>query len=214
MRKALIHAWALRRAILFYGVLIGMGWFLGDALRGVVVPEVRPMNEPMIHRMVMSALAAYVVTAAIPFVPGAEIGFGLLVAFGGKAAPVVYAGMVGALVLSYSVARLVPAAMLVPALNGMGLERAAALARRIDATPKAERLDLLAGHLPERLSRTALSNRYLLLALLINTPGNSLLGGGGGLAFAAGLSRLYAFVPFVLTVVLAVCPIPLAFWLF
>ena len=40
--------------------------------------------------------------------PGVEIGFALLLSFGGKAAPIVYAGMDGALILSLCIGRFVP----------------------------------------------------------------------------------------------------------
>ncbi|NNL35816.1 MAG: hypothetical protein HKP35_08360 [Silicimonas sp.] len=54
-------------------------------------------------------------------------------------------------------------------------------------------------------------NRYLALAIAINVPGNSLVGGGGGLAFVAGASGLFSFPAFLLTIMLAVAPVPLFF---
>ncbi len=60
-----------------------------------------------------------------------------------------------------------------------------------------------------RLARFLLGHRYLLFALLINMPGNSLLGGGGGIALVSGFARLYRWPWFVLTVALASLPIPL-----
>lgn len=202
-----------RRAVLLYGLLILVGWALGDQLRAVTIPEMRPMNEPAIHRIVMGALVVYIVTAAIPFVPGAEIGFTLLFLFGAKAAPIVYWGMVGALLLSYGIARLVPLTALARAAAWLGLGRAATFLERFDATPPHERADLLSRRIDSRLGRTLLKNRYLALAILINLPGNSVLGGGGGLAFLAGASGLYRAGPYLLTVLLAVAPFPLGVYL-
>ena len=54
--------------------------------------------------------------------------------------------------------------------------------------------------------------RYLALALAINMPGNIVLGGGGGIAMMAGLSRMFDPLPFLLTVLIAVLPIPLIFF--
>jgi hypothetical protein len=51
------------------------------------------------------------------------------------------------------------------------------------------------------------------LACLFNLPGNVVLGGGGGIALLAGLSRLYAPLPMAVTVALAVAPVPLAIWI-
>ena len=41
-------------------------------------------------------------------------------------------------------------------------------------------------------------------------PGNVLIGGGGGIAMVAGLSRLYSLAGFLLAVGVAVAPVPLA----
>jgi len=171
------------------------------------------MNEPAIHKIVTTALLVYVLTAAIPFVPGAEIGFVLLIFFGGRAAPVVYIGMVGALLLSYSVARLVPTQVLSRILAGLGLARAGALVAELAACDADARWHLIEERVRTPLVRRVLHNRYLLLAVLLNLPGNSLIGGGGGLAFAAGLSRTIAFWPFVAVVLIAVLPVPLIFLL-
>jgi len=60
--------------------------------------------------------------------------------------------------------------------------------------------------------RGLLRYRYVALAVAINTPGNVILGGGGGLALMAGLSRLFSPLPFLLTVLIAVLPVPLLFF--
>lgn len=213
MRKVLARLWALRRAILFYVCLFTLGWFAGEFLRDVAIPEMRPMNEPLIHRIVMGALLVFVLAAAIPFVPGAEIGFALLMVFGAQASFLVYSGMVGALLLSYGVARLVPSGTLARIVRWMGLRRAAAFVARIEATPVEDRAAMLSRDLDGRFGKLALRNRYVLFILLLNMPGNTVLGGGGGLAFMAGISGLYRFWPFLLTVLIAVAPFPLLFLL-
>ena len=213
MRTVLIRIWELRRIVVLWAVLLGIGLLIGGWMQSVVVPELRPMNEPMIHRMVMGALIVYVFAAAIPFVPGAEIGFALLLIFGGVAAPVVYAGMVGALLLAYLVARFIPADALAAALAWLGLARVAALIRRVNALPREEREAMILERLPNGFLRRLCKSRYLSLAILLNLPGNSVIGGGGGLAFAAGASGLYGVLPFVATILLAVAPVPLFFFL-
>jgi hypothetical protein len=53
-----------------------------------------------------------------------------------------------------------------------------------------------------------------MLAVLVNMPGNAFIGGGGGIFFTAGLSRLFLPTQTVLTIVFAVAPVPLAVWAF
>jgi hypothetical protein len=59
--------------------------------------------------------------------------------------------------------------------------------------------------------RVLLRYRYLALALAVNLPGNVILCGGGGIALMAGLSRLFDPLPFLLTILLAVLPVPMFF---
>jgi len=213
MRAFLRRIWQTRRALLFYACLLIGGWGLSELASDIVLPEMRPMNEPMIHRFVMGAFIAFIVTAAIPFVPGAEIGFALLLLFGGKAAPLVYVGMVLALVLAYCIAAIAPLGPLSAVLAWLRLRKAAAFVSRLDGTPRAERGRLLTGSMPSLLGERLLRRKYLALAAALNTPGNSLVGGGGGLAFMAGASGLFGFWPYLATVMIAVAPAPLAFFL-
>ncbi|MCV2869462.1 hypothetical protein OEW28_12575 [Defluviimonas sp. WL0002] len=171
------------------------------------------MNETLMHRLVMGALVVYVVAAAIPFVPGAEIGLALLLVFGAQASPVVYAGMVGALLLSFGVASFVPLPMLAWLADRLLLKRVARFLAELADTPKPDRARLVSSKLDGRLGTAMLRNRYVVLAILLNLPGNSVLGGGGGLAFLAGISGLYSPWWYLLTVTIAVAPIPLAFLL-
>ncbi|HXV11709.1 MAG TPA: hypothetical protein VD839_12995, partial [Burkholderiales bacterium] len=53
-----------------------------------------------------------------------------------------------------------------------------------------------------------LNHRYLLLALLLNLPGNVLIGGGGGIAMMAGMSRLYSFPSYLALISVAILPGP------
>ena len=213
MRAILTRLWVKRRVLFLYGLLLFGGWFLSDVLKELTIPEMRPLNEPMIHRIVMTAFVAFIVLAAIPFVPGAEIGFALLLLFGGQVAPLVYLGMVGALVVSYAIARLVPSTVLGRALDWLGLEKASKFIAKLDATPQNDRLGMLSGVMPSTAGQNLLRHRNILLAVALNTPGNSLMGGGGGLAFIAGASRLFGFWPFLAVVICAVAPVPLFFLL-
>ena len=49
----------------------------------------------------------------------------------------------------------------------------------------------------------------LVLAVLFNLPGNALIGGGGGIAMMAGMSRLYSFPAYLLLIAVAILPGPI-----
>jgi hypothetical protein len=48
----------------------------------------------------------------------------------------------------------------------------------------------------------------------LNVPGNGLVGGGGGIAFMVGMSGLFSLNGYILTLLIAVAPVPLLFYLF
>jgi hypothetical protein len=52
-------------------------------------------------------------------------------------------------------------------------------------------------------------HRYLSIAILFNMPGNYLIGGGGGISLTCGISRRISWKRFLLTIILAVSPVPL-----
>ncbi len=214
MRPVLKRLWAARRAIGLYVGLLALGWIAGKVLLGVAIPEMRPMNEPLIHRIMMWALFLFVLAAAVPFVPGAEIGLTLLFVFGGQASPIVYTGMVGALLLSYGIARFVPLHVLSRLAGWLRLKRAADFIVELSGIPSQDRPDFMSGKISGRFGKGLMRNRYVVLAILLNMPGNSALGGGGGLAFLAGISGCYRFWPYLISVLVAVAPVPLLFLLF
>jgi hypothetical protein len=50
----------------------------------------------------------------------------------------------------------------------------------------------------------------LALAVSLNIPGNFLIGGGGGIGLFAGISRLYSVTGYLITISIAVAPVPVA----
>lgn len=194
-----------------YLVLVAAGFAAGRLVPMIEALEPDFMGEAGLSRLLAGVVALYVAASAVPFVPGAEIGLGLLLAFGKAAAPVVYGAMVGALGLAFLAGRLVPATRLARVFLWLGLKRAAALVRTIAPMDAAERESYLAKNFDNRWIRGLLRRRYLALALALNLPGNAILGGGGGLALFAGMSGLFSAWAFGLTIILAVAPVPLAF---
>jgi hypothetical protein len=181
-------------------------WVLGM----LDLPASRPGASLLREPAVVAAVVAYALLMALPFCPGIEIGLALLMLFGAHAAWIVYAATVFALLLSFVVGRYVPAARVIAAFDRIGMHRARDMLRGLDALTADERLAHMQGPLAGRWTRLLTRYRYLAVALALNTPGNIVLGDGGGIALAAGFSRLFALPAFAATVLLAVAPVPLA----
>lgn len=110
--------------------------------------------------------------------------------------------------LSFSLGRLVPERRLAGWLRRHGIVRAAALIEAFARLGPHGRDRYLTQHAPRWLKPWLVNHRMLTLIALINLPGNTLLGGGGGIALVTGLSKLMSFPQFLLGVALAVAPVP------
>lgn len=185
------------------------GW-LADALR----IEIRPSNEDLVHRMIMLAAGLYALLLAIPFVPGMEIGLALIGLLGPPIVLLVYLCTLLGLTMSYLVGRLIPLSGLASLFEDLNLVRASALLKTIEPMNREQRLAFLLNKAPNRFVPFLLRHRYIALALVLNVPGNVLIGGGGGIALIAGLSRLYSTLAFLVCIALAVAPVPIAVLLF
>lgn len=172
--------------------------------------EIRPGNEQMVHRAIMLGAVAYVALLALPFVPGAEIGIAMLAAFGPGIAPLIYVATVASMMLAYTVGRFLPISALERLLSFLRMRRAAALVAQAAPLSREERLAMLLDGQPKKALTYGLRYRYLVIALAVNTPGNSVIGGGGGIMMMAGLSGIFSPLPTFLTIAAAVSPIPLA----
>ncbi len=205
----------LRRRIVVLGIYAGLlvfGWLIGlqwDRFEAHSLPDMDPM---MVRQIIALATLVFIITSALPFIPGAEIGFGLMVIFGAKVAFLVYASMVLALTLSYIIGVIVPPRWITGFFGYVGFKRARELVEELARRKRRQRIAYLLEHAPARFLPTLLRHRYLALIVVFNTPGNSIVGGGGGLALAAGMSGLFRFPWFLATVMLAVAPVPLFFY--
>jgi hypothetical protein len=168
-----------------------------------------PHNEIALNRMILIGITVYILLMTVPFVPGAEIGIAMLTAFGAPIAPLVYCATVIALTLAFLIGWLVPQGVIIGALKRLRLHRAANALEMAKDLPREKRLDSLMSGSSPRLIRFGTRYRYLALCIAINTPGNFLIGGGGGIALLAGMSRLYSPALYVLAVMIAVAPVPL-----
>jgi len=207
---------AMRRWLLLavYGALIVLGAGLGRQLLEVAWPHFHPAHGASIRWMIVAAIAVYAVVMAVPFVPAAEIGLGLLLLFGPQVALLVYLSTVLALMLAYLIGRAVPPDLCARALRCFGLRRAGDLVQRLAALDANTRLELLLARAPAGLIPVLLRHRYLALAVALNLPGNTLLGGGAGIALCAGICGLYPPHGFAVAIAIAVAPVPIALALF
>jgi hypothetical protein len=207
--------WLRAGAILFAiaGVIV-VGNLLGTQTAGLLDLEVTPRNEHVVHRLVMIAAAVYTFLIALPFVPGVEIALSLIMIFGAKIVVLMYFCTLAGLALAFTAGRLVPVPVSQKFLADLGLRRAAAFLGRIAEMSETERLGLMISSMPGRWAPLLLRHRYLALALALNIPGNSLIGGGGGIVLLAGISRLFSPGAFLATLAVAISPVPLAVLVF
>lgn len=199
--------------ILKMGILIGFillaTWGV-HMIRDGLDLQIRPDNEQQVHKAIMIGAAAYVGLLAMPFVPGAEIGIALLAGFGAAIAPLIYVCTVAAMMLAFAVGRFLPISALERVLQVLRMRRAAELVARAAPLSKDERVAMLLEGQSKRVLHLALQYRYVAMAVAVNTPGNSIIGGGGGIMIIAGLSGIFTPLSTFLTVILAVSPVPLA----
>lgn len=201
----MVFVWAL---LLVAGhALSHMGFHDAQAMLTAMREAVGPFT------LVLLAVA-YAVSLALPFVPGVELGLLIMAVFGPQGALVAYAATLGGLSLVYALGRMLPERVIVELLGRVGI---AVPQDGIASTMQ----DMVAG---SRLRRTApgrwgallLEHRYVSLAICLNFPGNSVVGGGGGLGLLCGLSRQFSWRGFLLAVAVATSPVPilvLAGWL-
>jgi hypothetical protein len=198
----------LRLAVIYASLLIA-GWFVGKWLLHLVTIDVATESPERVRAFIILATAAFIVASAVPFVPGLEIGLGLIVVFGAKMALLVYASLVIALASSFLIGRFVPVERVATAFGNLGLDRARDLALQLAPLDSKGRRDLLTAQIPQKIAPLLLRYRYPALVVLFNLPGNSVIGGGGGIAFTAGLSGLYSLPGFLVALVIAAVPVPL-----
>jgi len=164
--------------------------------------------------LMLAVLLIYAVLIAIPFVPGVEIGISVLAAGGADMAPLVWLATAGGLTLAYMVGRAVPLTWMHRFFLDMHMVRVAEMIALFEALSPQKRAAYLHGLLPKRYCGWIVKYRYPTLAVLINVPGNSVIGGGGGIAMITGLSGVFRPALSLLTILIATVPVPLVIWLF
>jgi uncharacterized membrane protein YdjX (TVP38/TMEM64 family) len=193
--------------------LIVAGNYVTHAVTRALNFDIRPSNEDAVHNTILIASILYSALLAIPFVPGAEIGLALIAMLGPPIAVLVYLSTVAGLTISFLAGRVVPLAKLISFVELLGLVRTTVFLKSIEPLSGQQRLEVLIDKAPTRFLPFLLKHRYISLAVALNLPGNFIIGGGGGIALFAGISRLFSVPAFLVTVALAVSPVPLAVFL-
>jgi flagellar biosynthesis protein FlhB len=185
------------------------GHLLGIYVEGLMDLRHAAREALMHNGLIVAILLVYIVLLALPFMPGTEIGIALFLIFGAQIAGVIYLATVAALTLSFSIGQLAPANSLERLFARLGFARTARLLAENRSGEHFGYVQLISAQRLPRWINWMIRNRYYALAVLINIPGNTLIGGGGGIALAAGVSRLYSIRKFIICISLAVSPVPL-----
>lgn len=193
--------------LLIYGLLLAGGLVGGTWLQ----VELQGANghQAMLRYAVWAGVFLYVVLLAIPFVPGIEVSLGLLAALGRDIAPLIYVATIVSLTISFLIGRLLPLKAIASVFRFIGMERVEKLVNQLEPLSSNQRLAFLLSAAPKRFTSKLIKYRYAAIVVLLNIPGNAIIGGGGGIALLAGTSGLFSVTPFIIAVAFAVMPLPL-----
>ena len=192
-----------------YGASQLMDWVIAKA------EHMSPGSQTfMLTTLLVLILIGYAFLMSLPFVPGIEIGISLLIMRGPEMAPYVYLATVIGLWVGFFYGRYMPYAWLTRMLSDLRLKRASAYVDELEALTPEARIQLLCDRMPEWLGTRLVAWRYIVVGIMFNIPGNAVIGGGGGIALLAGLSRVFETPKMMLTIAIAVIPFPLFVWVF
>jgi len=197
------------RFAVFIALVLAATW-VAHQVRDTLIHSTVTASDPAMRGVIAVGIVAYILLLAMPFVPGTEIGIALLTAFGATIAPVIYVSTVVSLMLAFTVGQLLPLTALVRLLDGLRLRKAADLVRRAAPLSRDDRVAMVLNGATPRVVSFTMRHRYIALALAVNLPGTVAIGGGGGIMLMVGLSRFFAPIPTLVTVALAVSPVPIA----
>lgn len=177
------------RQALFVVAILGMFWLLllSDG-KGLIADWAMANDWPILH-VVLIAAVFYAVLLAIPFFPSVEFGWLIMAAFGTIGILAIWLVTPLGLLLAYGI--------------GYWLRDwhwVARVRQRAAALPAQPSNNWRQRSLSWGLTRLG-THPYLMLVVLINLPGNWVIGGGGGIGIMAGASGLYRPWWFVLVLV-------------
>jgi len=199
-------------ATVIWVVLIVFGHYLSHLDPAGIRATLAALHEAMGMGALIAGAVTLAVLLGLPFVPSVEMGLLMMAVFGRDGAVAAWLATVAGLSMAYAAGRYMPVDWVIRWLDRHRLLPADRDPARPLLAELRDRLRL-SGRKWHRVAAFLLRHRYLLVAALINMPGNSVLGGGGGIALTCGFARLYRWPWFVATVALASLPIPLLVFL-
>jgi hypothetical protein len=162
-------------------------------------------------RVLIGGGIVYGLLLSLPFVPGVELGVLLMCVFGKEGIVLVYCATVSGLSLAFLIGRKLPIAWVALGMEKIGFVNSAEC-QIDDIDGMLENISLKRKFLHNRLISFLARYRYPAIGILFNLPGNYLIGGGGGISLACGISRHISWKWFLLTVIVSVSPVPLLVW--
>jgi len=190
------------------GFLVSLN-FGGKWALGKIDFQLWPEHEHIVITALWIAIAVYILWMTVPFVPGIELGLALMVTLGSKGVVLVYFCTLLSLSLSYAIGRLIPLNKFAGIMGWLRLRRFQNLVLQMEPLNSEEKLNFLIRAAPSKIVPFLLKHRYLMIAIILNLPGNALIGGGGGIGVVAGMSGLYSFSRYILLITVAITPLPL-----
>ncbi len=182
-------------------VLMTRTYYLNSALFKSWTPYLNA-NQNLVFLLLMASI--YMVLLSIPFLPGLELGLLLMCVAGTKMVIIIYLFTVLGLTLSFLMGRWLPMKWIQFVFRKRG-------ASSIE-NQALSNMTLIHQHVEKRFGRRLSSfikkYPYLIVALLLNLPGNFILGGGGGIAMLSGQNTQISLKAFVTTIVFATLPLP------
>lgn len=194
-------------AVFVWSALLVLGHSVSHESFHEVQASVGSMRDQVGVPGLILVAGIYALALAMPFVPGVELGLLIIALFGTTGAITAYLATIAGLSLAFTAGRLLPEHAIRALLDRAGIDHSR---QRMDsARPSISRESSVGCSLSRRLGRMLLQHRHVTLALCLNFPGNSVAGGGGGLALLCGMSGQFGWRGFVLTIAMAALPLPL-----
>lgn len=205
---------ALVRTFARLATVIALVFTVHQLMSWVLVKAEIAENTPLMIGLMCLVLLTYILLISIPFVPGIEIALSLMIIRGPDVVIWVYIATILGLLLSFLAGRYLPYTYLHNIFRDLRMKRACELLDTIQPLSHKERLDLLKNRIPAFLRPFLIEGRYALIGIILNVPGNALVGGGGGILLVAGLSRVFSTGWICITLMIAVAPVPIAILVF
>lgn len=147
----------------------------------------------------------YCLCLAVPFMPGVEIGIVMMLLFGRPGVVAAYLATIAGLTLAFTIGKTL-------GLSWIPARWQKLLSRRFGSHSEIRSSGMSGSRAGRAFLRLwgdhVVGKPWLLLAVLLNLPGNWVLGGGGGISLAYGMHRTLPLHQFVGTVAIATAVVP------